>query len=210
VMITVADTGRGMSTEVAARAFEPFFTTKDVGQGTGLGLSQVHGFIKQSNGHVRIYSEPGEGTTVRLYLPRLSRASAPEDAAEGRPPAAEPLCRTVLVVEDDADVRAFTAEALSDLGYRVLVAADAPTAWAMLEQEPVDLLFTDIGIPGSGRELAHEAQRSWPALKVLFTTGHARNAFVDKGGFDEGLEVLSKPYTQASLAERIQRVLHHP
>jgi PAS domain S-box-containing protein len=210
VTITVADTGRGMSTEVAARAFEPFFTTKDVGQGTGLGLSQVHGFIKQSNGHVRIYSEPGEGTTVRLYLPRLSRASAPEDAAEGRPPAAEPLCRTVLVVEDDADVRAFTAEALSDLGYRVLVAADAPTAWAMLEQEPVDLLFTDIGIPGSGRELAHEAQRSWPALKVLFTTGHARNAFVDKGGFDEGLEVLSKPYTQASLAERIQRVLHHP
>jgi PAS domain S-box-containing protein len=212
VMITVADTGRGMSTEVAARAFEPFFTTKDIGQGTGLGLSQVHGFIKQSNGHVRIYSEPGEGTTVRLYLPRLSRASVPGDAAAGRPAAAEPLSRTVLLVEDDADVRAFTAEALSDLGYRVLVAADAPAAWAMLEQEPVDLLFTDLGIPGSanGRELAHEAQRRWPALKVLFTTGHARNAFIDEGGFDQGLEVISKPYTQASLAERIQRVLDHP
>jgi PAS domain S-box-containing protein len=209
VMITVADTGKGMSKEVAARAFEPFFTTKEIGQGTGLGLSQVHGFIKQSNGHVNIYSEPGVGATVRIYLPRLHRASVPEETAEGRPVAGALRRRTVLVVEDDPDVRAFTAEALSEHGYRVLAAADAPAAWAVLEQEPVDLLFTDIGIPGgaNGRELGYKAQRRWPALKVLFTTGHAHNAFIHEERLDRNVELIRKPYTQTSLAERIQRVL---
>jgi PAS domain S-box-containing protein len=205
VAITVSDTGRGMTEEIAARAFEPFFTTKEAGQGTGLGLSQVHGFVKQSKGHVSLYSEPGRGTTVRLYLPQLAGAPAAARTVTGRPAGAAAPGRMILVVEDDADVRAFTVETLSQLGHRVVAAPDAKGALEMLEREPVDLLFTDVGLAGgvNGEDLAEAAQRRWPALKVLLTTGYARSAILP----DDRLEVITKPYTQTNLAERIQRLL---
>lgn len=211
VMIAVSDTGAGMTKEVAAKAFEPFFTTKEIGQGTGLGLSQVYGFIKQSGGHAKIYSEPGEGTTVKLYLPRLfgpqvaqTRHQAPTlPAATGQ--------ETVLTVEDEDDVRQFTADVLGELGYRVLTAHDAESALRILAQNPhVDLLFTDIGLPGgvNGRELADEARKRSPALKVLFTTGYTRNAVIHHGRLDAGVELISKPFTQTGLAEKVRQVLH--
>jgi PAS domain S-box-containing protein len=205
VAITVSDTGRGMTKEIAARALEPFFTTKEAGQGTGLGLSQVHGFVKQSAGHVSLYSEPGRGTTVRLYLPQLAGAPAAARAVTGRPAGPAAPGRMILVVEDDADVRAFTVETLSQLGHRVVAAPDAKGALEVLEREPVDLLFTDVGLAGgvNGEDLAEVAQRRWPALKVLLTTGYARSAIIP----DDRLEVITKPYTQTNLAERIQRLL---
>ncbi len=207
-MIAVSDTGVGMTKEVAAQAFDPFFTTKESGQGTGLGLSQVYGFIKQSGGHIKIYSEVGEGTTVKLYLPRLPRAVVdmprePDVLHE------VPASGTVLVVEDDDDVRTFTAELLRDLGYRVLIACDAHEALALLEKEHVDLLFTDVGLPDgvNGRQLADKATERWPSLKVLYTTGYARNAIVHHGRLDPGVEVILKPFTQAGLAKKVRRIL---
>ena len=161
-MIAVSDTGSGMTKEVAEKALEPFFTTKAPGEGTGLGLSQVYGFIKQSGGHLKIYSEPGEGTTVKLYLPRLAGTDAGEVPVQAPPIAAETAHGTILAVEDNADALAFTAEVLGDLGYRVLVAADAAAALQLLDREPeVDLLFTDVGLPHgvNGRQLADEATR---------------------------------------------------
>jgi PAS domain S-box-containing protein len=210
VMIALSDTGAGMTKEVIARAFEPFFTTKEVGRGTGLGLSQAYGFIKQSGGHVKIYSEPGEGTTVKLYLPRLAGADAAATTAGEPPVPAGAVGEAILVVEDDEDVRAFTAELLRELGYRVLVAYDAASAREVLEKEShVDLLFTDVGLPGgvNGRQLADEARRRWPAMKVLFTTGYARNAIVHHGRLDPGVQLIVKPFTQADLANKIRRVL---
>jgi PAS domain S-box-containing protein len=211
-MIAVSDSGTGMSKEVVEKAFEPFFTTKGAG-GSGLGLSQVFGFIKQSGGHVKIYSEPGEGTTVKIYLPRLAAAESAETAAEAPPVPLEAGKETILAVEDDDDVRAFTAEVLSDLGYRVLVASDARTALDLLEREPhVDLLFTDVGLPDgvNGRQLADEAHRRRPGLRVLFTTGYARNAIVHHGRLDPGVDVLMKPFSQAEMAGKIRRVLGSP
>ena len=210
VAISVTDTGAGMPTQVVERAFEPFFTTKETGHGTGLGLSMVYGFVKQSGGHVKIYSEVGQGTTVRVYLPRLSGAAVPEEpAVEEAPPT--PGGATVLVVEDDPDVRAHSARSLRDLGYAVLEAADGPTALRRLGEAPVDLLFTDVGLPGmNGRELVDEALRRRPDLKVLFTTGYARNAIVHHGRLDPGLHLLVKPYTQADLAAKVRRVLAEP
>jgi CheY-like chemotaxis protein len=213
-MIAVSDTGTGMTPEVAARAFEPFFTTKDVGQGTGLGLSQVYGFIKQSGGHVKIYSEPGAGTTVKLYLPRASEASAEEapvpDATREQ---AASLSETVLLVEDEEDVRRFTASLLEELGYRTLVAADAHAAIRILEREAsVDLLFTDVGLPHgvNGRQLADQAVARWPGLKVLFTTAYTRNAIVHHGRLDAGVELIAKPFTRAELAEKLRKILGAP
>jgi len=211
VMIAVTDTGTGMSKEVAAKAFEPFFTTKEVGQGTGLGLSQVYGFVKQSAGHLKIYSEPGEGTTVRLYLPRLvSGAIRPENEAEARLVAAARRSETILVVEDDEDVRGYSVEALCELGYRVVEASDGPAALRLLETDSdIDLLFTDVGLPGSlnGRQLADEVRRRHPSLKVLFTTGYARNAIVHQGRLDPGVDLIVKPFTYAALATKVRRVL---
>ena len=211
VSIAVSDTGSGMSKEAIAKAFEPFFTTKEPGQGTGLGLSQVHGFVKQSGGHVKIYSEPGKGTTVRIYLPRYLGAAMP---VEPQPrPASIPVAEhaeTVLVVEDDEDVRASGAETLRELGYRVLEAPDGAAALRLLEADPsIRLLFTDIGLPGGqdGRQLADAARRRWPALKVLFTTGYARNAVVHHGRLDPGVALIVKPYTHAALAAKIRAVL---
>ncbi len=211
VGVFVTDTGSGMSEDVVAQAFEPFFTTKGVGQGTGLGLSQVYGFLKQSGGHVKIYSEIGHGTTVKLYLPRHHA----KDAAIERSPAAAPPPRArqgewVLIVEDDADVRSFTIEMVQDLGYRVLSAEDGSQALRLLASHPeVQLLFTDVILPGgmTGRQLADEAVRRQPGLKVLYTTGYARNAIVHHGRLDPGVEVVFKPFTYSEVAAKIRRVL---
>jgi PAS domain S-box-containing protein len=209
-MIAVSDTGSGMSGEVMAKAFDPFFTTKDPGQGTGLGLSQVYGFIKQSAGHVKIYSEPGEGTTVKLYLPRLSAAAADETLHDLPATHASGIAEKILIVEDDADVRVFTAEVLQALGYRVATAEDALSALRVLEREPdLDLLFTDVGLPNgvNGRQLADEIKQRRPSIKVLFTTGYARNAIVHHGRLDPDVELLVKPFTQAALAQKVREVL---
>jgi PAS domain S-box-containing protein len=211
VMLAVSDTGTGMTKEIMERAFEPFFTTKKLGEGTGLGLSQIYGFIKQSGGHVKLYSEPGDGTTVRLYLPRIM---TPEAAAEssGPGPAIEASTEgeTILVVEDDPDVRAYSTVVLRELGYVVLEAGEGDTALGLLATEPrIELLFTDVGLPGAfnGRQLAEEARKRRPGLKVLFTTGYARNAIVHHGRLDPGVDLIAKPFTYAALAAKIRLVL---
>ena len=210
VLIAVSDTGSGMSSDVIAKAFEPFFTTKDVGKGSGLGLSQVYGFIRQSDGHAKIYSEPGQGTTIKLYLPRLVTAG---ESREPSPDASATTGRRgerhVLVVEDDDDVRAHAVAILSELGYAVLEAPDAASALRVLDEDHnVELLFTDVGLPGglNGRELADEARRRQPELAVLYTTGYARNAIVHQGRLDPGVELITKPFTFASLAAKVNAV----
>jgi PAS domain S-box-containing protein len=208
VQIAVRDTGIGMAPEVAARAFDPFFTTKGIGKGTGLGLSQVYGFIKQSGGHVKLRSEPGKGTEVSLYLPR-AMVSPSARAPEQPPPARISASQTILVVEDQPDVRAFTVQALHELGYRVIDAPNAQSALELLATEPeVALLFTDVGLPDgmNGRQLADEACRRQPRLKVLFTTGYTRD-IVHHGRLDPGVELLVKPFTTLSLAARINKLI---
>jgi signal transduction histidine kinase len=208
VQIAVTDTGSGMGKDVLDRAFEPFFTTKQSGQGTGLGLSQVYGFVKQSGGHVKIYSERGEGTTVKIYLPRftgkLSAAEEPRGVPE-RGRAGE----CVLVVEDDDQVRAYVVETLTMLGYDVLEAADAGNAIRLLDEyKSVDLLLTDVVMPGmNGRKLAEEAKQRRPSLKVLYMTGYSRNAIVHQGRLDPGVELMQKPLSSGQLADTIRRVL---
>jgi signal transduction histidine kinase len=209
VMISVTDTGTGMTPEVVAQAFEPFFTTKDVGRGTGLGLSQVFGFVKQSAGHVKIYSEPSEGTTVKLYLPRHAGEAAPvrrgrqDDMPLGR---ADEL---VLVVEDEPRVRRMSVDALIELGYGVIEATDGNEALALLADNPdIALLFTDIMMPGmSGRALADRALAQQPDLKVLYTTGYTRNAIVHNGVVDYGVAFIQKPFTIPALARKLREVL---
>ena len=211
VMIAVTDTGLGMTKEVVAKAFDPFFTTKDIGRGSGLGLSQVYGFVKQSGGHVKIYSELGEGTTVKLYLPRLLSGEAQASnmvEAPGVPTGTE--SELILLVEDDEDVRANTAEMIRELGYGVLTAPDGPTALRVLQHHPeVKLLFTDVGLPNglNGRQLADEACQRHSGLRVLFTSGYARNAIVHHGRLDPGVELIAKPFTYAALAVKIRRIL---
>jgi PAS domain S-box-containing protein len=210
VMVSVTDTGTGMDEETMRQAFEPFFTTKPVGRGTGLGLSQVYGFVTQSSGHVRLYSEPGSGTTVRLYLPRL--AGAPE-ASEEPPQPRVPRSASrekILVVEDDDAVRALSVDSLTELGYAVLQAHDGPSALRLVEEHPdIDLLFTDVVLPGglNGAQVAASAAAIAPRLKVLFTTGYARNAIVHQGRLDSGVQLLTKPYTFDELARKIESVL---
>jgi PAS domain S-box-containing protein len=210
VLIAVTDTGSGMSADVAAKAFDPFFTTKDVGKGTGLGLSQVYGFVKQSGGHVAIYSEPGEGTTVKVYLPRFTGAAPAE---EDRRPALAALKgfsgELVLVVEDEPAVRSFSVDALLELGYSVLEAGNAAEALRLLDENPdVVLLFTDVIMPDrNGRKLAEEARRRRPGLPVLFTTGYSRNAIVHNGVLDPGVQMIGKPFTVAELGRRVREVL---
>jgi PAS domain S-box-containing protein len=209
VMICVSDTGTGMSREVLTRAFDPFFTTKPIGQGTGLGLSQVYGFVKQSNGHIKLYSEPNEGTTVKIYLPRLIESRMEEEQPA---PIIIPQGRadeTVLVVEDDDDVRIYSTESLRELKFNVLEAASAEAALRVLAQNThITLLFTDVGLPGmNGRELVEAARKLRPELKVLFTTGYARNAIVHQGRLDAGVELLTKPFTRAQLAARVREVI---
>jgi PAS domain S-box-containing protein len=214
VMLAVSDTGIGMPPEVAARAFEPFFTTKPTGQGTGLGLSQVYGFITQSGGQVKISSERGQGTSVRLYLPRLATGTAHDESAAARAPVpvAQPG-ETILVVEDDEDVRAHSVEILRELGYRVTSARDGASALRRLAADrDIGLLFTDIGLPGelNGRELAEEARRRRPALRVLFTTAYARQRTLHRGELGAGIELVTKPFTYAGLAATIRAALDRP
>lgn len=209
VMLAVTDNGSGMTPEVKAKAFDPFFTTKDIGHGTGLGLSQVYGFIKQSRGHVKIYSEIGEGSTIKLYLPRAHAVSAEEDVDVAQPVSGS-QDETILVVEDDPDVRTYSCETLAELGYTVVAAENGAAALRLLASNPqVNVLFSDIGLPGgmNGRQLSEEARKLRPDLKVLFTTGYARNAIVHDGRLDPGVELITKPFTQATLAEKLRNIL---
>ncbi len=214
VMLAVTDTGSGMPREVLDKVFEPFFTTKGIGQGTGLGLSQVYGFIKQSDGHVKVYSEPGEGTTVKLYLPRLlAGTGGGEPAAETSPVPTGSDRECILVVEDEDDVRALTAAMLRDLGYAVLEAGDGPSALALLEGgAAVQLLFTDVGLPGgmNGRQLADAARTIRSGLRVLFTTGYARNAIIHHGRLDPGVALIGKPFSAAEVGHRVRTILDSP
>jgi CheY-like chemotaxis protein len=208
-VIAVSDTGAGMSKETLSRVFEPFFTTKEVGKGTGLGLSMVYGFVKQSGGHVTVYSEPGQGTTVKLYFPRYVGASSADAGRAEAPLPQGSDGEVVLVVEDNEHVRAYSVMILTELGYGVIEATDAETAVAVLRgDQRVDLLFTDVVLPGkSGRVLADAAAKLRPRLKVLYTTGYSRNAIVHHGRLDPGVRLLSKPFTYEQLAGRVRDVL---
>ena len=209
IQISVSDTGAGMSREVQEKAFDPFFTTKEPGQGTGLGLSQVYGFVKQSGGHVKIYSEVGEGTTIKIYLRRAH--VMPSAVRENELPVVGSLgSETILVVEDEPDVRSYLVETLRDLNYRVREAPDGAAALALFESEPfrIDLLLTDIVMPGmNGRQLADALHRCQSELKVLFITGYSRNAIVHQGRLDAGVSLLQKPLTRVMLAAKIREIL---
>jgi PAS domain S-box-containing protein len=210
VSIAVSDTGAGMDPKTVAQAFEPFFTTKPVGKGTGLGLSQVYGFVKQSGGHVKIYSEVGQGTTVKIYLPRLTATEVEEEEAPSLPVPEAGADETILVLEDDDDVRTYSVEILRELGYRVVEAHDGPSALRLLErQSRVDLLFTDVVLPGgmTGAQVAAQARVVRPRLKVLFTTGYARNAIIHHGRLDKGVQLITKPFGAADLAAKVRDVL---
>jgi PAS domain S-box-containing protein len=208
VMLAVTDTGTGMTPGVMAQVFEPFFSTKPEGKGTGLGLSMVYGFVKQSGGHVRIYSEPGSGTTVKLYLPRVNESE--DILASPEAIRADGGSETILVVEDDAEVRATVVETLRDLGYPVLTAHDASSALTVIESGvAIDLLFTDVVMPGTLKspELARKAKQRLPNIIVLFTSGYTENAIVHGGRLDAGVELLSKPYSREALAMKLREML---
>jgi CheY-like chemotaxis protein len=211
VLIAVTDDGEGMPKDVIERAFEPFYTTKEVGKGSGLGLSMVYGFVKQSNGHVAIYSEPGLGTTVRIYLPQI--ASKHLQPAEQILVGTSTLPRgteTVLVVEDDPFVRTYSIKSVESLGYSVISAVDGNDALQKLRADiPVDILFTDIVMPGgiNGWELADLARRLRPGLPVLLTSGYALETLVKHGRLRAGAVVLTKPYRKADLARRLREVV---
>lgn len=211
VMLAVSDTGCGMTPEIMAQVFEPFFSTKPEGKGTGLGLSMVYGFVKQSGGHIKIYSEPGHGTTVKVYLPRATQAEDLVTIADIGLAAGG--SETVLVVEDDEEVRTTVVDMLNDLGYRVLKAKDATAALHIIESGvPIDLLFTDVVMPGPLKctELARKAKERLPGIRVLFTSGYTQNAIVHGGRLDPGVELLVKPYTREALARKIRLVLGIP
>jgi signal transduction histidine kinase len=208
-MISVTDTGSGMPAATLERVFEPFFTTKEAGRGTGLGLSMVYGFVKQSGGHVTIHSQEGQGTSVRLYFPRYV-GDAPIGAPEEQTlPAAAGADETILVVEDNEDVRAYATSILAELGYGVLEAPDAEAALCIFRSEArIDLLFTDVVLPGkSGRVLAAEAAQLRPGLNVLYATGYARDAIVHDGRLDAGVQLITKPFTFEQLAARVREVI---
>jgi signal transduction histidine kinase/DNA-binding response OmpR family regulator len=207
VMLAVSDTGTGMTPDIMARVFEPFFTTKAEGKGTGLGLAQAYGFVKQSGGHIKIYSEVNEGTTVKLYLPRTRRA---QDAAD--PTGVLPVeggNERILVVEDDEGVRAAVVDMLTELGYSVQRAENAEVALGFLESgAKIDLLFTDVVMPGaiSTREFTRRAQAMFPKLLVLYTSGYTQNAIVHNGKLDDDAFLLSKPYRKDELARKLRSV----
>jgi PAS domain S-box-containing protein len=210
VVLSVSDDGMGMPAHVIARAFEPFFTTKPIGQGTGLGLSMVYGFVKQAGGHVRIHSQAGKGTTVSLYLPRdLTETAAAPTAVASRPASHAGTGETILVVEDEDSVRAVIVSVLEELGYRFIEAANADAALLVIESgRPVDLLVTDVGLPGmNGRQLAEIACEKRPNLKVLFVTGYAEQAAVRKGFLTERMHMIAKPFVIDELAELIRAII---
>ena len=210
VCIAVSDTGIGMSPDVAAQAFEPFFTTKLLGQGTGLGLSMIYGFVRQSGGCAKIYSELGHGTTVKLYLPQFGDDDL-RDLMEARPETFHTAHdgEVVLVVEDEASVRSLIVEVLDSLGYATLEAADGPSGLEILRSDRrVDLLVTDMGLPGlNGRQVADGGRERRPGLKVLFMTGYAENAAVATGFLKPGMNLITKPFNLEALAERIKAMI---
>jgi signal transduction histidine kinase/CHASE3 domain sensor protein/ActR/RegA family two-component response regulator len=208
VMLAVSDTGTGMSADIQHKAFEPFFTTKEVGKGSGLGLSMVYGFVKQSGGHIKIYSEEGHGTTIKLYLPP---GEGMAEAAPSGTPQAEGGAETIFVVEDDALVRNFVTVQLQSLGYKTVAAADSRAALQLIAAgQGFDLLFTDVVIPGgmSGRELAEAVAKQRPGLKVLYTSGYTDTAIVHHGKLDDGVMLLTKPYRRNQLAAMIRKALN--
>jgi two-component system NtrC family sensor kinase len=214
VLVAVSDTGSGMSKDVIERAFEPFFTTKPTGAGTGLGLSMVYGFVKQSRGHIKIYSEAGEGTSIKIYLPRLVDESTVDPWLPNEPaPGAEASAKRperILLVEDDEEVNRFSSEVLRDEGYEVISTHEGASGLRLLDANPdVRLLFTDVVLPGgmNGRQLADEALRRRPDLKVLFTTGYTRNAIIHHGRLDADVELLTKPFTSDALARKVRQIL---
>jgi CheY-like chemotaxis protein len=208
VMLAISDTGSGMSPEVMARAFEPFFTTKSEGEGTGLGLSMVYGFVKQSGGHIKIYSELGSGTTFKIYLPRVHQVEAVIPDVRTSP--AIGGSETILVVEDDAAVQATVVDMLAGLGYKVLKAKDGQSALTILQSGiSIDMLFTDVVMPGPVRspDLARQAKELLPDIEVLFTSGYTQNAIVHGGKLDPDVELISKPYRREDLARKIRYML---
>ncbi|HEV7439942.1 MAG TPA: ATP-binding protein, partial [Methylobacterium sp.] len=209
--VCVTDTGTGMSPEVTARAFEPFFTTKPIGEGTGLGLSMIYGFARQSGGQVRIYSEVGDGTTVCIYLPRYDGEADADRISPARTdaPRAE-RDETVLIVDDEPSVRMLVTEVLEDLGYTAIEAGDSAAGLRILQSDArIDLLVTDVGLPGgmNGRQMADAARTKRPELKVLFITGYAENAAVGNGHLELGMQVLTKPFALEVLASRIKEMI---
>jgi PAS domain S-box-containing protein len=209
VCITVTDTGVGMSAEVAARAFDPFFTTKPIGQGTGLGLSMIYGFARQSNGHVTIDSKVGQGTTVRLYLPRQHGDIAASHASAARTAEHAATGETVLVIEDEPIVRGVVLEMLAEQGYRTLEAIDGPSGLKILRSgQRIDLLVTDVGLPGmNGRQVADQAREGRPDLKILFITGYAESVAMADGFLQPGMEMITKPFDLDHLAQRIRAMI---
>ncbi|WP_141342819.1 ATP-binding protein [Bradyrhizobium sp. USDA 3458] len=209
VMIAVSDTGVGMPGNILDKVFEPFFTTKDVGKGSGLGLSMVYGFVKQSDGHIKIYSEQGYGTSVKLYLPQA--AGPPQaPAVDAGMSGSEGGDESILLVEDDVLVREYVVTQISRFGYHTLAARDAAEALAIIDRgERIDLLFTDVMLSGgmNGRQLATEALKRRPALKVLYTSGYTENALVHHGRLDPGVLLLPKPYVSADLARMLRIAL---
>jgi CheY-like chemotaxis protein len=211
ISLCVTDTGTGMEADVAAHAFDPFFTTKPLGQGTGLGLSMIYGFARQSGGQIRIYSEVGKGTTMCLYLPRHDDDPNFNDAANV-PETSESLGdgEVVLVIDDEPSIRMLITDVLSDTGYSVLEASDGPAGLRVLQSAArIDLLITDVGLPGgmNGRQVADVARTLRPDLKVLFITGYAENALMGNGHLEKGMHVLAKPFEVERLAIKIRELV---
>nr|WP_288452414.1 PAS domain-containing sensor histidine kinase [uncultured Pseudomonas sp.] len=208
LLLSVSDTGCGMPEEIIRHAFEPFFTTKPVGQGTGLGLSMVYGFVKQTGGYLHLESQVGHGTTLDLYLPRLPEAPTAQQA-DARRDAPRGTGERILVVEDDQVVRMLMIEVLEELGYQLIQASDAQSALGLLEQHaPLDLLLTDVGLPGmNGRQLADAARQRQPGLKVLFATGYAEGAELRDGYLGDGMDMIAKPFSFDSLAAKLKAML---
>ena len=211
VVIAITDTGNGMSKEVIEHVFEPFYTTKPIGQGSGLGLSMVYGFVKQSGGHIKIYSEPGRGTTIRLYLPRIAAQQDSDATAQDPVQATAHTGELILVVEDDPDVRKLVLGMVESLGYRTIAAVDGPSALEALERVgKIDLLFTDVVLPRgmNGAALAKVAQERQKGLKVLYMSGYTRNAILHNGALDEGVQLITKPFRKADLAQKLHEALN--
>jgi CheY-like chemotaxis protein len=212
VSLCVSDTGTGMTAEVIEKIFDPFFTTKPLGQGTGLGLSMIYGFVRQSGGQVRVYSEPGKGTTMCLYFPRfvgnITDEERPEELSIDRGAG-----ETVLVIDDEPAVRMVITEVLSEVGYRVIEAEDGPSGLRILQGGGrFDLLITDVGLPGglNGRQVADAARSISPDLKVLFITGFAENAAIGNGDLDSGMSIITKPFVNAALANKVRQLIDDP
>jgi CheY-like chemotaxis protein len=210
ISLCVTDTGTGMTPEVISKAFDPFFTTKPIGQGTGLGLSMIHGFVRQSGGQVRIYSELGKGTTMCLYFPRFFGEVAEADDLTENEVVDAGQGETVLVIDDEPTVRMLMLEVLDEAGYRTLEAGDGPSGLKILQSDArIDLLVTDVGLPGgmNGRQVAGAARTTRPDLKVLFVTGYAENAAVGNGHLGPGMEVITKPFVMTEFGNKVREII---